>query len=164
MKFKKTIIAPLIVASIVVTNFGSAFARIRGASPNEISEFKILEVTSEPTDTDSQKDLEIIFKSEGTTKNSSPNLPQTVQISVPKTTIPSSPNKNEGISNITYGLNNVVTTVVHHPFNTIFVSWGVGLLARLLTGIPIGCGFKIGFILTLAGSYLEGHLTGSDAS
>lgn len=63
MKFKKTIIAPLIVASIVVANFGSAFATISGASPNEISEFKILEVTSEPTDTDSQKDLEIIFKS-----------------------------------------------------------------------------------------------------
>lgn len=160
MKFKKTIIAPLIVASIVVANFGSAFATISGASPNEISEFKILEVTSEPTDTDSQKDLEIIFKSEDTAKNSSPNLSKTVKISVPKKAIPSSPQYDESVGRATYGLNNVFKAVVHHPFNTIFKTWGVSLLIKYLTGIPVCHRIGLGFIITLAHSYLDGYVNG----
>ncbi len=160
MKFKKTIIAPLIVASIVVTNFGSAFARIRGASPNEISEFKILEVTSEPTDTDFQKDLEIIFKSEDTTKNSSPNLSKTVKISVPKKAIPSSPQKDESVSRAVYGLNNVFKAVIHHPFNTAFATLCVNLPIKYLTHIPAYFRLGLSFIITLAGSFLDGYVNG----
>lgn len=181
MKFKKAIIAPLIVASIVIANFGSAFAEKRNESPNEISEVKILEVTSESkdtpqilsfnspqtvqndlpdeaspllsTDADSQKDSEIIPKSEGPTKNSRPNLPQLVQSDAQKKTMPSSPTKKEGISRNMYGWYNVVK----HPFGTLLKAWGLGLLATILTGISYRICFVGGLILEFAVSYFDGY-------
>lgn len=187
MKFKKTIVAPLIAASVIMANFGGAFAEKRNESANEISEVKILEITSESkdtpeisssnspqtvqndlsdeaspllsTDADSQKDLEIIPKSEDTNDDSSTNLPQTVQNGTPEvTTIPSSPNKKESISRNVYGLINVVKNVVNHPFSTIFEALGISLFPQLLTDLSFGISFKIGFIVKLAELYINGYI------
>lgn len=186
MKFKKAIIAPLIVASIVIANFGSAFAEKGNESPNEISEVKILEVTSESKDTpeilssnspqtvqnnlpdeaspllstddDSQKDSKIISKSEGPTKNSSPNLPQLVQSGVLEETVPTSPNEKKSISRSIYGLINVVKNVVNHPFSTIFEAGGISLFPLLLTDLSFSTSFKIGFIVKVAALYLDGYI------